>query len=299
MTAQSADRQPEEIDLNFDPDMRVPLASRPGGPQAIRLSVAGGIARITLANGAAGNPITRAFIADLEAATLALSCRDDVRAVLIEAEGPRFSVGGDMGMFGDSAQLPNRLRHWNAIINTSIARLSRIAAPSVVAVHGSVAGGAISLMAHCDIVVASPETRFVAAYTKIGLCPDLGGSYALSRRLGTARTKRFYLLAEELDSAEALQTGMIDVVAEPGMHIAAAAEIAERWAAGPRGSYEATRQIMLTANDGGFESQAEIETQWLAKLSASANFREGVNAFLGRRAPRFRQRDDLVSSDGN
>jgi 2-(1,2-epoxy-1,2-dihydrophenyl)acetyl-CoA isomerase len=257
---------------------------------AITLTVDNGIARMVLNRPEQGNSIGLDFIDAFDAATLECSERSNVRAVLITANGPRFCVGGDIddmvSTFKDG-NLPSYIRKCNAKLQGSLARLQHMAAPSIVAVQGSAAGGGVSLLASCDIVVSSGTARFVVAYPSIGLCCDMGGSTMLTRRLGMARARRFYLLHEQLDAITAEKIGLVDILVAPDALTAAAEAIAQRWASGPTSAYGEIRRLMLTAQDTPYETQMELETQALAKLARSDDAKEALQAFLDKRAPKF------------
>ena len=258
---------------------------------AIRLSIEDGIARIVLARPGQGNPLSEEAVLALDRVTLEVADRQDVRAVLIGAEGPRFSVGGNIKEFvSDRERLPSFIRKVNVLLNGSVARLARMEAPSVVAVHGVVAGGMLSIVSGCDIVVAAPEARFVAAYATIGYCPDLGGTINLARRIGLARARRFHLLHEKLDAAAAERIGLVDQVVPQAEVYAAAESIAKRWAQGPTRSYGAIRRLMQDAHNSTLESQLEMETQELARLARTDDAWEALNAFLAKRTPAYRGR---------
>lgn len=257
----------------------------------IDLSIDSGIARMVLNRGEEGNPISDAFVRELEAVTIALADRRDVRALLISAAGPRFSVGGDIREFaGDLDALPSNLRRWNASLNASVARLARIEAPSVVAVQGTVAGGALSIIAGCDIIVAAPGARFVAAYASIGYCPDLGGTVSLVRRIGLSRARRFHLLHEKLDARTALDIGLVDFVCDPDDVAVRALEIAQRWATGPTRAYGAIRRLMQDASHMPLEAQLELETQGIVEMARTEDARSALTAFLAKETPVYRGR---------
>jgi 2-(1,2-epoxy-1,2-dihydrophenyl)acetyl-CoA isomerase len=257
----------------------------------VTLAIESGVAQIVLNNPERGNPISEAFMSAFDEVTLECSERDDIRAVLISAKGKRFSVGGDIDMMTpDRATLPARLRGWNAELQGCIARLQHMKAPSVVAIQGVVAGGGLSLAAGCDIVVAADDARFVAAYATIGYCPDLGGTYMLTRRMGLSRARRFYLLHEQLDAKMAQETGIVDILA-PAAGLQATAEgVAERWASGPTEAYAAIRALMHTAAYTPLEAQLEMETQNLARLTRTDDAWGALFAFKEKRTPTYNGR---------
>jgi len=256
--------------------------------RVVTLNVEDGIGLLVLNRPDDGNPIDIAFIDAFEEATCA--CGDDksVRAVLISARGRRFSVGGDIRGFTENRdELAGKIRKWNASLNGSVARLHRGNAPTVAAVHDVVAGGALSIISGCDIIVASETARFVAAYANIGYCPDLGGTINLVRRMGLARARRFHLLHETLDARQALDSGLVDVVVPKDQVLERAEEIARKWAAGPTLAYGEIRRLMQDAHAATLETQLEAETRSLVSLVQTEDAWEALTAFLGKRTPQY------------
>jgi len=256
--------------------------------RSMTLDVRDGIARLTFTEAARGNPIDGVFCAEISEAAIELSERRDVRAVLIAAEGKAFSYGGDIASFvaaGD--ELPQAIKRWTAGLHMAIARLQRMDAPVVAAVHGVCAGGMGAFIAGCDLVVAATTARFVAAYAGIGYSCDAGASIALTRRLGLQRARRFLLLNETLDADAALAAGLVDEVVEPERLATRAEELAAQLASGPTRALGEIRRLLLSANDQPLEAQLELEAQALARMAATTDAREGLAAFAEKRRPAF------------
>lgn len=250
-----------------------------------------GLARVTMTQAERGNPIDGAFSRDLGDLSVELSCRDDVRAVLLTAEGRFFSVGGDIRSFvKDLSQLPRIVKAWTADLHPAIGRFQRMNAPVVCAVHGDVAGGSVSLAAMSDVLIAAEGVKFNAAFSMIGFCADSGSTVSLSSRMGLARAKRFLLLSEVLEAREAQAAGLVDFVV-PAAELAATAETyARRLASGPTLAYGAIKRTILSARTESFETQLEHEAQALAQLAATEDAHEGLSAFAARRKPEFKGR---------
>ncbi len=256
----------------------------------IGLTIEAGIARIVFNRPLEGNPISDGFIQALDDVTLECADRKDVRAVIISALGKRFSVGGNILEFASEPdKLSSKIRRWNASLQGSVARLQRMDAPSVVAVNGAVAGGALSIISGCDIIVAVTSANFVAAYATIGYCPDLGGTLSMAKRIGVSRTRRFHLLHETLLTAEAHQLGLVDFVVENSTELVQKTEeIAKQWASGPTLAYAAVRRLMQTASTSSLETQMENETQSLVDLVRTDDAREALRAFLDKAPPHYK-----------
>jgi 2-(1,2-epoxy-1,2-dihydrophenyl)acetyl-CoA isomerase len=254
----------------------------------MRLEFDDGLAKLTFTDAKRGNPIDGRFCAEFCDVAAVLSERQDVRAVLLGAEGKVFSYGGDIAEFVENIdQLSLMIKRWTADLHSGIARMQRMDAPIVAAVHGVCAGGMSALVAGSDIVVASSDARFVAAYAGIGYSCDAGSSVMYSRRMGLARATRFLLMNETLDATEALSAGLIDQVAAPSDLEKIAREIAVKLKCGPTRAYGEIRALMLTAAHAPLEAQLELEAQALAQIAHTADAREGLAAFHQKRKPNF------------
>ena len=160
-------------------------------------------------------------------------------------------------------------------------------APVVAAVHGNVAGGSVSLMAAADIIVMAESARISAAFSKIGFSPDSGSTTTVTRRIGVARARRFFLLGETVDAATALSLGLVDFVVPDDAVQSDAMRIAKELAAGPTEAFGAIKRLFSQTSDRSFESQLEEEAQTLAAISRTADAQEGVRAFVEKRKPVF------------
>lgn len=253
----------------------------------LSLKVVEGLARLTFTNAARGNPIDAVLCAEICEAAIQLSDDPAVRCVLIAAEGKAFSVGGDISSFVDDLdRLPSNIKRWTATLHSGIARLQRMDAPIVAAVHGVCAGGMSAFVAGADIVVAAPDARFVAAYAGIGYSNDAGSSIMYSRRMGIARARKFLLMNETLSADDALSAGLIDEVSDE--YFARAEAVATQLATGPTKAFGEMRRLLTSVEDQPLETQLELEAQALARIAGTADAREGLTAFAQRRKPVFR-----------
>lgn len=250
-----------------------------------------GVARLTFTDAARGNPIDATLCAELNEAAIQLSENPAVRVVLITAEGKAFSYGGDIGsLIGDLDALPGNIKRWTTTFHSAVARLQRMDAPIVAAVHGVCAGGMSAFVAGSDIVVASDGAQFVAAYAGIGFSCDGGASIMYARRMGIARARRFLLLNETLGAAAAQAAGLVDEVVPAEALLTHAADIAGRLAKGPTRAFGEVRRLFNSVADQPLETQLELEAQALARMTHTADAREGLTAFAARRIPAFQGR---------
>src|SRR5712672_4449396 len=256
--------------------------------KSFQCTIDAGLAHIVLNQPDRGNPIDGEFCHEFNLCMAELSERDDVRAVLISARGRLFSVGGDLGALASRGPaLPITIKSWTADLHAAIVRMVRMRAPVVVAVQGNVAGGSVSLMAAGDLVVIGKSARISSAFAKIGFSPDSGSTTTVTRRIGVARARRFFLLGETLDAKTALSLGLVDFVVPDGAVQGEAERMARELAAGPTEAYGAIKRLFSQTLDRSLESQLEEEAQTLAATSRTADAREGVKAFVEKRKPVF------------
>src|ERR1700738_1839565 len=247
-----------------------------------------GLAHIVLNQPDRGNPIDGEFCREFNLCIAEISERTDVRSVLLSARGRLFSVGGDLvSLVKQGDALPRTIKAWTADLHAAIARMVRMRAPVVASVSGNVAGGSVSLMAAADLVVVAESARISSAFAKIGFSPDSGSTTTVTRRIGVARARRFFLLGETFDAKTALTLGLVDFVVPDGAVQGEAERMARELAAGPTEAYGAIKRLFSETPDRSLESQLEEEAQTLAAISRTADAREGVRAFVEKRKPVF------------
>jgi 2-(1,2-epoxy-1,2-dihydrophenyl)acetyl-CoA isomerase len=257
--------------------------------ERFRLQIADGVAEITFARPEAANAID--LLCSQELAELALVCdqRRDVRAVLMRADGPMFCAGGDVRSFRDAGDdLPGLLKRVTLGLHVAISRFARMDAPVVAAVHGTAAGGGMSLACSADIVIASESAKFTMAYTKIGLVPDGSATWVLPRRIGLGRARDLMLRNRVLTAHEALEMGLVESVVAPSELDAEARRTARELAAGPTRAHGTLKRLLLGTFDHGLETQMEQETIGISSMGETADAKEGLRAFFEKRAPTFR-----------
>lgn len=256
--------------------------------ESIELDIQDGLARIVLNQPEIGNPFNEVFCREWGDVANELSERSDLRAVLISAKGKFFSVGGDVAMFADNLdQLPAKIKQWTVGLHMGMARLARLDAPVVIAVHATAMGGAVALAAGCDLVYSARSASFGAAYASLGYSVDAGASFSLASRMGLARARRYVLCAEMLKADEAAAVGLVDFVIDDDAVLIEAEKAALRLARGPTRAYGEIRRLFRTSLARPFEAQLEDEAQSLARMGGTADAREAITAFVQKRKPNF------------
>jgi 2-(1,2-epoxy-1,2-dihydrophenyl)acetyl-CoA isomerase len=256
--------------------------------EVLRFELERGIARLTLARPKAANSIDLELGRALAAAAIRCDEDPEVRAIVIAAEGRFFCAGGDLGSFGSAGdRVPALLKELTMSLHAALSRFARGRAPVIAAVQGPAAGAGMSLACAADFVVASEDASFTMAYTRAGLTPDGSSTWVLPRLIGTRRTLELMLRNRSLSAAEALEWGLVSQVV-PAADLGAAVDgLAAELAAGPTEAYGLTKRLLLLSSTEGFESQMEHEARAIADSARSADGREGISAFLEKRAARF------------
>jgi len=253
------------------------------------LEVRDNVAHLTLNRPEAANALNLEMAMALEGA--ALRCEEDpeIRAVLLTGAGKLFCGGGDLKSFAaqPASELPGHLKRVTMYLHTAIQRFARMKAPLVIAVNGNAGGAGLSLALIGDITLAGESTRFTVAYTRVGLTPDGSSSYYLPRMVGLKRAMELMLTNRTVSSREAEAMGMITrVVPDADLHQQAAA-IAHELAQGPTQAFGGVKRLLYTSPNNPLYEQMEIETAIIAEMSRTADAREGIAAFLGKRAAKF------------
>ena len=208
-----------------------------------------------------------------------------VRAVVITGAGRGFSAGQDLREFSElQGSLGDALE---ATYHPNIRLIRGLAKPVIAAVNGPAAGAGLSLASACDVRVASSAATFVPGFVGIGLVPDSGGSWFLHRLLGYARAFEWMSSNRRLGADEALAWGLVSEVIPAAEFETRVAELAAEWASRPTAAVGRTKQLFDHAWDAGLEAQLALEARLQKESVASADFTEGVSAFLEKRPPNF------------
>ena len=160
--------------------------------------------------------------------------------------------------------------------------------PTVCAVNGVAAGAGANIPFACDLVIAARSASFIQSFSKLGLVPDCGGTWWLPRLVGPARAMGLALLGDKLAATQAEEWGLIWRCVEDDELLPTAMAAARQLAAGPTRSYVRTREAMEAGLLMPFEAALDLERDYQRELGRSDDYREGVTAFMEKRAPRFK-----------
>jgi 2-(1,2-epoxy-1,2-dihydrophenyl)acetyl-CoA isomerase len=254
----------------------------------VLVAIDGGIARITLNRPDRLNALDHDLAVALATALEGLERDPTLRAVTLMGAGRMFMAGGDIRVFkkaGNDAQtvIGGLIDLFHRIIRA----IRRLDAPVVVGVHGAAAGGAVGLALACDFVVASDDASFVPAYTKLGTSPDGGTTWSVTRLLGPQRALAWLMLGEAIDARTALEMGLVHQVVPKDALALEVEALARRIAGGPRTAQATLKRLIDHSLHSSLDAQLDAERAGFVRAAATADFREGVAAFLERRPPQF------------
>jgi 2-(1,2-epoxy-1,2-dihydrophenyl)acetyl-CoA isomerase len=159
--------------------------------------------------------------------------------------------------------------------------------PVVCAVNGVAAGAGANIALACDIVIATKSASFIQAFCKIGLVPDSGGTYFLPRLVGSARAMGLAFFGDRVSAEQAAEWGLIWKCVDDGEFVATTDAMAAQLADAPTAGLAAIKRALYASSGNTLEQQLDVERDAQRALGNSADYREGVAAFLEKRAPRF------------
>jgi 2-(1,2-epoxy-1,2-dihydrophenyl)acetyl-CoA isomerase len=243
----------------------------------------GAVRTITLNRPDKMNAFTRGMHAEL--LTALKEARDpEVRAVVVTGAGRAFCAGQDLTEFGEAGDVGAALRE---TYHPNVEAVRALDKPVIASVNGACAGAGLSFACACDVRIASDAAGFVPGFVGIGLIPDAGGTYFIHRLLGAPRTFEWMTSNRRLTAAEAHAWGLVSEVVEADALAARSAELAAFYASMPTRAIGMTKRLLDHADTATLDEQLELEAQLQTVAAQSADFREGVTAFLEKRAPKF------------
>lgn len=251
-----------------------------------------GVLEITLNRPDRLNAFTEPMHLSLRAAIQRAHDDPAIRAVLITGAGRGFCAGQDLGD-RDPRRMdgPPDLGHTlDTFYNPTLRLIRSLEKPVIAAVNGVAAGAGANMALACDIVLAARSARFIQAFSKIGLTPDAGGSWSLSRLLGEARAKGLALTAEPLPAEQAEAWGLIWKCHDDDALLPQARALAAKFAAGPTRGLGLTKMSIQSAATRSFDDQLDVERELQRTAGRTADYAEGVAAFLDKRSARFQGR---------
>jgi 2-(1,2-epoxy-1,2-dihydrophenyl)acetyl-CoA isomerase len=251
---------------------------------AVSYSSNGGLGILLLNRPGARNAIDLRFVDDLYEAMQRCAADGSLRALLIRAEGPSFTVGGDAAMLAQPgpAGLAGLLRRTTTSYHASLQILDRLPVPVVAAVHGAVAGGGLGLMNVADIVLAAEGTRFATGFAGLGLSGDGGGTWFLPRLVGPRRAAELYFGQRVLETDEALAWGLVTRLVRPEDLQAEAETASRQLAAGPTRAFAELKTLLRASPGARLGEQMLAETAAICRTAGTQDAASAIARFLAK-----------------
>ncbi|HEM3706242.1 TPA: enoyl-CoA hydratase [Streptococcus suis] len=257
--------------------------------QTIRYEVIDSIAILTLDRPDVSNGFNIPMCEEILNAIQLAENDETVKILQIQAEGSVFSVGGDlveMKRAVDEDDIGSLVKIAELVNNISFA-LKKIPKIVLMVTDGAVAGAAANMAVAADFVIASSKTKFIQAFVGVGLAPDAGGIFLLSRAIGSNRASQLAITGEGLSADKALEYGIVYKLAEPEKLEKTVAQVLKKLLRGSVNSYVAIKQLVWESQFKDWESYRQLELAMQESLAYKEDFKEGVRAHAERRRPIF------------
>jgi methylglutaconyl-CoA hydratase len=257
--------------------------------ETLKVEVAGQIATVTLNRPEVRNAFNETMIAELSAAFTALDTHEDVRAVVLAANGKAFCAGADLNWMKKMAGYSDDENRADAMrLAGMLSAVYRCSKPVIARVNGDAYAGGMGLLAACDIVVAVDSAHFCLSEARLGLIPATIAPYVI-RALGEQASRRYFVTAEAFDCASALRLGLVSEAVSAEQLDATVAQLAQTLCAnGPQAVRACKRLVQDIAGRELSDALIEDTAARIAKTRAGAEGREGVASFLEKRQPGWR-----------
>jgi 2-(1,2-epoxy-1,2-dihydrophenyl)acetyl-CoA isomerase len=254
---------------------------------SVLFEIKDGIAFITLNRPARMNALTMEMALELQQRLDECAAKKEVRAVYLTGAGRAFCAGQDL-----KGAVESQGRGLDKILtegyNPIVTKIRYMPKPVVAAVNGVAAGAGASLALLCDVVVAAHSAAFVQAFSKIGLIPDSGGTYILPKLVGSQRASALALLGDLISAEQAENMGMIYKVYTDQEFPQAALAMAKKLAEMPTTALGLIKQALNRSGGNTLEAQLDLENELQQQALKTTDFKEGIDAFLNKRVPRFK-----------
>ena len=260
--------------------------------ETLLFDVADGVATVTLNRPEALNAFSSEMQRELGGLIARLAEDPAVRAVVLTGAGRAFCAGGDireMEAASDPIPLAGRNK-LHRMLTTVLMPLVRLEKPVIAAVNGAAVGAGMNLALAADITVVSDTATFSQAFVKVGLVPDTGGLYLLTRLIGLNRAKELCFTGRMFGAREAMELGLVNRVVPPNELMPTALALAQELASGATAAIGLTKSLLNLAHTATLEEMAEFESYALAVVLSTEDHREGILAFREKRKPLFRGR---------
>jgi len=257
-------------------------------------SIADGVALLTLNRPERLNALSNPMLDGLLQALPRLADDPDVGVVVLTGAGRGFCAGGDVKAMAEGTEMAGETLEERAQELRSRMEVSRwlheMPKPTIAMVRGAAAGAGLSLALACDLRVAGEGARFGTAFARVGYSGDFGGSFFLSKLVGTAKARELYYTAELLDAAQALALGLVNRVVPDAALKKETMALAARIGRGPRVALRYMKRNLNAAESGTLRDLLDLEAWHHTRTGMTDDHREAAKAFVDKREPQFRGR---------
>ncbi|MDR6301861.1 enoyl-CoA hydratase-related protein [Mesonia maritima] len=256
--------------------------------KSIQVEIQNKVAKIRLNRPEVFNSFNRGMALSLQKELKKCAENKEVRAILLTGNGKAFCAGQDLKEVTDPDLNPGFKaileEHYNPIIQL----IRSIEKPIVAAVNGVAAGAGANIALACDIVVASEHAAFIQAFSKIGLIPDSAGTFFLPRLIGFQKASALAMLGDKVSAEEAEELGMIYKYFSAESFEEESTKLVEKLANMPTRALALTKEALNQSLTNNLEEQLALESKNQIAAASTADYKEGVNAFVEKRKPNFK-----------
>jgi 2-(1,2-epoxy-1,2-dihydrophenyl)acetyl-CoA isomerase len=257
-------------------------------------AIDGGVATLTMNRPERRNAMSKAMLEGLLEALGRLADDNAVGAIVLTGTEPAFCAGGDVKAMAEGKEFAAGTMEEKARLLRGHMEISRLLhelpKPTIAMVRGAAAGAGLSLALACDMRIAGTSAKFTTAFARVGYSGDFGGSYYLTRLVGTAKARELYYTADLIDAATALELGLVNRVVPDDELEAETRALAARIAAGPRVAIGYMKRNMNAAESGTLAELLDLEAWHHTRCGMTEDHREATKAFVEKREPVFKGR---------
>ncbi|MDP3386010.1 MAG: enoyl-CoA hydratase-related protein [Eubacteriales bacterium] len=248
-----------------------------------------GVARIVLKSPQNLNAIDEEMVDEIMAALTQIEESKEIKVLVISGDGKGFSAGGDIRMMIQSIQTNNLTALDGGIKKVGLLSLAikKLSKPVIASVHGAVAGAGFNVALACDFIIASDDAKFIQAFVNIGLVPDAGGVYLLTRAVGVNKAIEMMMLGQPVDAETGKVLGFVHMMVPSDKLHLETERFAQKLAAGPSISYQMMKELIFESEFKGFEAFIDLEEKKQKICGRTEDFKEGIMSFVEKRKPVF------------
>ena len=250
------------------------------------------IALITLNRPEKRNPLTPKLREELIEALKEAERDEQIDVIILTGAGKAFCAGGDIEKFAKRIQEEDQFKKRRTSIDrfgSWAVEIAKVDKPIIAAINGVAAGAGISIALLCDLRIASERAKFILAFARMGLVPDVGLTYLLPRTIGIGKALELFYTAGKLDAQEAYGIGLVNKIVPHEKLMEEALAMASQIAKGPRIALRLIKRAVYRELVSSLQEQTELEGLMQNNCFSTEDHKEGVKAFLETRAPNFRK----------